>query len=367
MKKTLLPNQEGDFTFAADEPFILTCGDQLSPVTLRYAIYGEINPRRDNVLLICHALSGSARVAEWWPEMFGPNLPFDSERWCVVGTNVLGSCYGSTGPASVNPATGERYGDQFPLVTIRDMVRAQALLLDYLGIQKVRRVIGGSIGGMQALQWAVDYPERIEGCVSIGTAPLSALGLALNHVQRQAIQNDPAWKGGSYDPANQPARGLALARQLAMCTYKSAELFSSRYGRNPNRNGENPYRSKSDRFDVAGYLDYQGENFVKRFDANSYIALSKAMDTFDLAQGYESERAALGRVSAPVLMIGISSDWLFPPEDARALTRRMSEAGVDAEYKELTSAHGHDAFLVELDQLSSILNPFLESSREEAA
>jgi homoserine O-acetyltransferase len=247
------------------------------------------------------------------------------------------------------------------------MVRAQAQLLDHLEIAKVHCVVGGSIGGMQALQWAVDFPDRVEGCVAIGTAPLSAMSLAMNHVQQMAIQNDPQWQGGRYEPNHTPHTGLAMARQIAMCTYKSAELFAARFDRRPNRNGEDPYRSKSGRFDVAGYLDYQGELFVKRFDANTYLTLSRAMDTFNLACGYESEVAALKRVRAPILMIGISSDWLFPPEDVQSLTRRMREVGIDAEYRQLVSSHGHDAFLVETEQLASHLTPFLESSREEAA
>jgi homoserine O-acetyltransferase len=367
MEGELPATREGDFTLAMDKPYELACGERLKPVTLRYTIYGELNPRRDNALLVCHALSGSSRVGDWWRAMCGPGRPFDTDRWCIIGSNVLGSCYGSTGPTSVHPQTGKPYACDFPLVAIRDMVRAQSQLLDHLGISTVHCVIGGSIGGMQALQWAVDFPDRLRGSIAIGATPLDAMGLALSHLQRQAIQNDPAWRGGRYDASDPPRVGLMLAREIAMCTYKSAQLFTERYARRPNRNGEDPYRFKQDRFDVAGYLDYQGAIFTKRFDANTYVALSKAMDNFDLAQGYESEMAALHRIRAPILMVGISSDWLFPPADVRALTERMCNAGVKAHYRELMSAHGHDGFLADTGQLSSLITPFLKSFFEEVS
>ena len=241
MSTALQPTREGDVILAQDAPFRLEAGGSLQPVTIRYAVYGELNETRDNAVLICHALSGSARAADWWPEMFGS--VFDPSRDCVICTNILGSCYGSTGPASVNPATGQPYGPDFPLVTVRDMVRAQAEVLDQLGVQRLRIVIGASIGGMQALQWAVDYPDRVEHCIAIGTAPLSAMGLALNHLQRQAIRLDPKFNGGKYSPHEQPGGGLGLARAIAMCSYKSAELFDERYARKHNRNGEDPRRS----------------------------------------------------------------------------------------------------------------------------
>lgn len=349
------PSREGDFFFAEKEPFRLETGGELQPVTLRYAIYGELNAARDNAVLICQALSGSARVADWWPQMFGPGRPFDLSRYCVIGTNAIGSCYGSTGPTSINPKTGAVYGPDFPLVTIGDMVRAQARLLDHLGVQRVRTVIGGSIGGMQALQWAVDYPERVATCVPIGATPLSAMGLALNHIQRLAIQADPNWQGGRYTRDAPPNAGLGLARALAMCSYKSAELFTARYGRRPNRTGEDPFRFLEARFDVAGYLDYQRAEFIARFDANTYVTITKAMDTFDLARGYDSEQSALKRILAKVLMIGISSDWLFPGADLRAYTAKLQAAGVCARYAELASSHGHDAFLAEPDALSALI------------
>ena len=369
MSAKLEPTREGDLAFALSTPFRLEAGGELQPVSIRYAVYGELNERRDNAVLVCHALSGSARVADWWPEMFSKpssdkpasedknnGSVFDLSRDCVICTNILGSCYGSSGPTSLNPATGKPFGPDFPLVTIRDVVRAQAHVLDELGVKQLHIVIGASIGGMQALQWAVDYPERVEHCIAIGTAPLSAMGLALNHLQRQAIQLDPKFQGGHYAAAEQPAEGLGLARAIAMCSYKSAELFGERYGRKPNRNGEDPLQSLAHRYDVAGYLDYQGEKFVARFDANSYLLISKMMDTFDLARGYASEDEALKRIKAHVSLVGISSDWLFPPEDVRALAERIEQAGAQCDYTEFESSHGHDGFLAEVDAIAAVVS-----------
>jgi homoserine O-acetyltransferase len=361
MSAGLSPTVEADFTFARDEPFTLAGGGQLQPVTLRYVLYGELNRARDNAILVCHALSGSARVGDWWPQLFGAESLFDTSRYCVVGVNIIGSCYGSTGPSSDNPARpGERYGAEFPLVTIADNIRAQARLLDYLGIERLYGVIGGSIGGMQALRWAVDFPGRVGRCVAIGAAPLSAMGLALNHLQRHAIRNDPAWLGGRYPPGAQPAQGLALARAIAMCSYKSAALFDERFARRPDRSGEDPHASIMGRFDIAGYLDYQGTIFARRFDANSYLVISKAMDDFDLARGYQSEAEALSRISARLLLVGISSDWLFPASDVRALAERARASGANAAYAELSSSHGHDGFLADAHHLAHIVRAHMD-------
>jgi len=353
------PTVEDSFSFAHDEALRLVTGGALQPVEIQYAIYGELNAERDNAVLICHALSGSARVADWWAEMFATNegdaRPFDASRDCIIGTNVIGSCYGSTGPVSTNPATGARYASDFPLVSIADMVRAQSVLVEHLGITRLRAVVGGSIGGMQALQWAVDYPERVARVVAIGAAPLGAMGLAFNHMQRQAITSDPLWQGGDYTTDHPPAAGLALARALAMCTYKSPELFAERFARHANRNGEDPHRALEERYEVGGYLDYQGARFVERFDANSYLLLTKAMDNFDLARGYASEAEALRRISAAVTLVGINSDWLFPPDDVRHLAERLRAASVNTHYHEMQSSHGHDAFLADAALLAPLI------------
>ncbi|QQS47981.1 MAG: homoserine O-acetyltransferase [Acidobacteriota bacterium] len=360
MSDPISPTFEGDYLLTRQGPFELDSGATLNQIQLHYAIYGKLNDRRSNAVLVCHALSGSARVADWWEPFFQGNAVFDLTRHCVIGINVIGSCYGSTGPREIDPETGKPFGSRFPLLSIRDWVKAQAILIEQLGVRRLHAVLGGSIGGMQAIQWSIDYPDQVARCIAIGAAPLTAMGLALNHLQRKAIKNDANWKGGDYYDGDPPSAGLALARAIAMCSYKSAELFDERYARNPNRNGEDPERSLDDRYDIGGYLDYQGEIFTRRFDANSYLLITKAMDNFDPASGYESEAAALARIRARVLMVGISSDWLFPAAEVRSLTNRMRDAGAASEYVELDSNHGHDGFLADLDRLAPIIRNALE-------
>ena len=382
--KPIVPTYEGDFVL--DGHLLLECGRTLANPTLHYAVYGRLNAARDNVVLVGHALSGSALVAGWWPELFGsgglasqrvsklagdltgedgsPGFKglIDLRRDCVICVNLLGSCYGSTGPGSVDEETGQVYGASFPLISIRDNVRAQARLLDSLGIATIPLAIGGSIGAMQALEWAILFPERVKRAAIIAVAPLNAMGLALNHLQRRAIQGDPAWLGGNYVARRQPKAGLALARQIAMLSYKSPALFEERFGRNPNRNGEDPWALEVDgggltggRFDVAGFLDYQGERFLERFDANAYLAILRTMDTWDPTRGYRSAAEAFGRIQAQLTFIGISSDGLFPPEEVRALAEEVRAAGVRAEYREMVTDHGHDAFLAEQTELIRLL------------
>ena len=356
----LTPTYEGDFVL--DEHLLLECGRALAGVNLHYAVYGRLNAARDNAVLVCHALSGSALVGSWWPEIFAPGGVLSLDRDFVICINMLGSCYGSTGPGSVDPETGNIYGPDFPLVSIRDNVRAQARLLDSLGIRRLRLVLGGSIGGMQALDWTIHDPGRVECAAVIGVAPLSAMGLALNHLQRQAIEHDPDWAGGYYLPQRPPRQGLSLARQIAMLSYKSAELFNERFGRNPNRNGEDPWGLDNlgggligGRFDIAGYLDHQGERFKDRFDANSYLAILRTMDTWDPLHGYSSPAEAFGRIRARLCFVGISSDWLFPAQAVSDFANTIREAGVHADYREMTSNHGHDAFLAEQAELVLLL------------
>lgn len=354
------PTYEGDFVL--DEPLMLDCGRVLAGVTLHYAVYGRLNAARDNAVLVCHALSGSALVGSWWPEVFAPGALLSLEHDFVICINMLGSCYGSTGPGSVDPETGRIYGADFPLISIADNVRAQARLLDSLGIHRLRLVMGGSIGGMQALEWAMLFPSRVEQGIIIGVAPLSAMGLALNHLQRQAIQGDPDWLGGNYLPHKQPHYGLALARQIAMISYKSAPLFDERFGRNPNRNGEDPWSLNNHgggliggRFDIAGYLDLQGRRFIERFDANAYLAILRTMDTWDPLHGNNSPEEAYGRIEAKLSFVGIRSDWLFPPQSVREFASSIRAAGGAADYREMDSDHGHDAFLAEQAELVRLL------------
>ena len=362
--KVLDPTYEGDFVLS--EHLSLECGCTLANPTLHYAVYGRLNAARDNAVLVCHALTGSALVGSWWPEIFAPGAVLSLEHDFVICINMLGSCYGSTGPGSVNPETGEAYGPDFPLVSVRDNARAQSLLLDSLGIRRLRLVLGGSIGGMQALDWTILNPDRVQRALIIGVAPLSAMGLALNHLQRQAIVHDPDWAEGRYLPQCPPRRGLALARQIGMISYKSVPLFEERFGRKPNRNGEDPWALGNQepgqgggllggRFDIAGYLDYQGQRFIERFDANSYLAIMRAMDTWDPLRGHASPAEAFGRIRAQLSFVGISSDWLFPAETVRNFANAVRAAGARADYREMTSDHGHDAFLAEQADLVRLL------------
>jgi homoserine O-acetyltransferase len=358
--QTLAPTYEGDFVL--NEHLSLDCGRTLANPTLHYAVYGRLNAKRDNAVLVCHALSGSALVGSWWPEIFAPGAVLNLDRDFVICINLIGSCYGSTGPTSVDPETGFSYGPTFPLVSIQDNIRAQSHLLDSLGIKKLRLVLGGSIGGMQALEWAILFPERVQRGLIIGVAPLGAMGLALNHVQRQAIERDPGWEGGRYLPQKPPRSGLALARQIGMLSYKSPPLFDERFGRKPNRNGEDPWSLDANgggltggRFDVAGYLDEQGQRFIDRFDANSYLAIMRMMDTWDPVRGFAAPEEAFGRIKAKLSFIGISSDWLFPARDVRQFAELIRAAGVDSDYREMVTDHGHDAFLAEQVELVRLL------------
>src|SRR5579863_4764728 len=367
------PTYEGDFVLA--EPLVLDCGRVLAQASLHYATYGHLNAARDNAVLVCHALSGPAAVAQWWPEILAPGGLLSLDHDFVLCVNLLGSCYGSTGPGSINPETGEVYGPDFPLISIRDNVRAQAQLLDSLGVARLRLVLGGSIGGMQALEWAILRPAQVERAAIIGVAPLTAMGIALNHLQREAIVNDPDWNGGRYLPQKPPHRGLASARKLAMLSYKSPSLFDERFARKPDRKGSDPSTgdpwSSEDgrglvggRFDIGGYLDYQGERFVDRFDANAYLAILRTMETWDPMRGAasapdsapDSAKNIFGGIRARLTFVGISSDWLFPPDSVRAFADLVRSAGVEAEYREMTSSHGHDAFLAEQAELVRLLH-----------
>jgi homoserine O-acetyltransferase len=293
--------------------------------------------------------------------MIGPGRTIDTESNFVVCSNVLGGCYGSTGPASVDPDSGRPYAMRFPVVTIRDMVRAQKLLLDALGVRRLRLVIGGSIGGQQALEWAVEFPDFVEKAVPVAaTNALGPQGVGMSELGRRAIMADPDWQNGDYyETGGFPGAGLTIARMAGMMTYQSAAGQWERFGRRP---ASRPalYEEFGGRFEIESYLHYQGRELVGRFDANSYLYLSRAMDLYDVAAGYESEGEAYGRIRAEVLFVGISSDWLFPPGEVRAAAERAREAGTETRYVEIDSLSGHDAFLKDWSELGAAVTPFLE-------
>src|SRR5215472_12434856 len=349
----------------------LQCGDQFGPATLAYETWGKLNAERDNAVLITHALTLSSHAhdverpddpkAAWWNPLIGPGRSFDTSCHFVICSNILGGCYGSTGPSSIDPQTGRSYGMGFPIVTIRDMVNAQRMLIEYLGIHQLAMVAGGSIGGQQALEWAVTYPELVRKVVVVAaTAALTAQAVALSEVERQAILADPHWKGGDYSPGEGPGAGLAIARMLAMITYQSEESMELRFGRQLAKQGiasaPGGWADFGGRFDVEDYLYYQGTSLVQRFDANSYLYISRAMDLYDVSDGHPSLEAALRRVRSKALFIGIRSDFLFPAARVRWLADQVRALGGDATYIEFDSPHGHDAFLKEWEQMTGALN-----------
>jgi len=348
----------------------LQSGRILGPVRVRYETYGELSPAKDNVVLICHALSGDAHAAGlhaeeerrlgWWDPMIGPGRPIDTNRFHVICANVLGSCKGTTGPADVNPRTGKPFGMKFPVVTVRDMVDVEARLLDHLGIERLRLVIGGSMGGMQALQWAVRYPARVDGVVAISTTGASSpLCIGFNKIGRRAIMNDPNWHGGDYyDSGETPADGLAVARMIGHLTFMSDASMRRKFGRRIS--GREGIYAFTAQYDVERYLHYNGYNFTSRFDANSYLYLTKALDTFDLGDGFPGGlEEALDEVRAKMLFLTFTSDWLYPPEDSKHLVWLLQKRGVDARHIEIPSDYGHDAFLVEYHLFDRHVEAFL--------
>ena len=357
------------FTFDA---LPLHLGGTFGPVTLAYETWGTLNEAADNAVLIMHALTGNTHAHDaeqpdntkiaWWNPLIGPGRFFDTSRYFVICSNVLGGCYGSTGPLSIDPQTGRPYGMRFPVITIQDMVRAQRRLIDHLGVRELAMVAGGSIGGQQALEWAVAYPELVRNAIVIAaTAALTAQAVAFSEVQRQAILSDARWNGGDYPPEQGPDAGLAIARMLAMITYQSEEAMEQRFARRPARQTPAPlapsgYGDLGKRFDVENYLYYQGDALVRRFDANSYLYISRAMDLYDVSEDYASLETALRRIRGKALFIGIRSDFLFPPVRVRWLSEQARAAGVDSTYVELDSPHGHDAFLKEWKQMNDALN-----------
>ncbi|MDB5694775.1 MAG: homoserine O-acetyltransferase [Sphingomonas bacterium] len=355
-------------------PLALDGGGSLAPIEVAYETYGALDADASNAVLVCHALTMDQHVASpsprtgkpgWWTSMVGPGRPIDTDRFLVVCINVLGSCMGSSGPASTDPATGTPVGMAFPVITIRDMVRAQALLLDHLGIASLAAVVGGSMGGMQALSWAATFPDRVRACMVIAsTARHTAQNIAFHEVGRQAIMADPRWNGGDYASDDPPAAGLAVARMAAHITYLSEAGLTQKFGRRLQARPDSPDGARTFGFDadfqVESYLRHQGLSFVDRFDANSYLYITRAMDYFDLAEEHGGRLADAFRDStARFCIVSFDTDWLYPTRDSRAIVQALNAAGAPTSFVELSSPFGHDAFLLDSPELERIVRGFL--------
>jgi homoserine O-acetyltransferase len=373
--------------FALPEPLPLTSGRVLAGVEVAYETYGKLDAGGGNAILICHALSGDAHVAGWrpgqvdedgrplpdakpgwWDLMVGPGKTIDTDRYFVICSNVLGGCMGTTGPGSIDPSTNTPYGLRFPLITVEDMVALQARLLDHLGVRRLLSVIGGSMGGMQALAWARLYPERVATVVADATTPrLGAQAIAFNEVGRRAILEDPNFNDGDYyDRPAQPDSGLAIARMVGHITYLSDASMREKFGRRLRHRESYAYDFVSE-FEIETYLAYQGRRFVERFDANTYLYMTKAMDYFDLRGDSESLAEALRGVTARFLVLSFSSDWLFPTASSRELVAALRAVDAEVSFSEITSPYGHDAFLLEPEEQDAFIRPFLDVALTEVA
>ena len=361
------------YTFAAPpHELVLQGGEKIGPVTLAYETYGRLDENRSNAVLICHALSGSAHAAGyhspsdnnpgWWDWYIGPGKAFDTEKYFIICSNVLGGCDGTTGPASINAETGKPYGMTFPLVTITDMVNAQHSLVRHLGIKKLLAVAGGSMGGMQALQWTISFPDDVESCVAIATsASLSAQGIAFNEVGRQAIFNDPHWNNGDYYDDTIPGAGLSLARMIGHITYLSEKHMHEKFGRNFQKSGMQRAGGPSE-FMVESYLHHQGVKFVERFDANAYIYITKAIDFFDLNSDYGGNLVrAFENTESNYLVVSFKSDWLYPGDNAKEIVRALRVNGKNVNYTDIETDNGHDSFLLPNKLLEKNISNFLKN------
>ena len=363
------------FTFSEPpDSMVLESNARLGPITIAYETLGTLNEDKSNVILVLHALSGDSHVAGyysqedqkpgWWEIMVGPGKGIDTDKYFIICPNIIGSCMGSTGPSSINPATGNPYGFDFPVVTIGDMVKAQKALLDHLGIEKILTVIGGSIGGMQVLEWTVRYPHMVFSAIPLATTTRhSALAIAFNEVARQAIMADPNWNMGKYYGSAKPNLGLALARMVGHVTYLSDEAMRRKFGRRLQNKGDFSFNFDAD-FQVESYLRYQGQKFVDRFDANSFLYITKAADYFDLRRqhGDGSETEAFARTNAKFLVISFTSDWLYPTYQSKAMVKSMKKNNLDVSFCEIEAEWGHDAFLLPNERLSALIKGFLDNN-----
>jgi homoserine O-acetyltransferase len=358
--------------FPAEQPLALDCGVSLAPLQVAYQTYGTLNAARSNAVLVCHALTGDQHVANvhpvtgkpgWWETMIGPGKPIDTDRFFVICSNVVGACLGTTGPASSRPGGGA-YALDFPVVTIRDMVRAQAMLVDHLGIDDLFCVAGGSMGGMQVLQWVASYPGRVFSAMPLATAAKhSAQNIAFHEVGRQAIMADPEWRGGRYlEAGTRPEKGLAVARMAAHITYLSEPALHRKFGRKLQDRDAPTFSFEAD-FEIESYLRYQGRSFVERFDANSYLYLTRAMDYFDLAEDYGGVLARAFKGSRTrFCVVSFTSDWLFPTRDSRAIVHALNAAGASVSFVEIETDKGHDAFLLDIPEMFETTRGFIDAA-----
>ncbi len=360
--------------FHSGESLPLDCGRTLRDLNIRYETYGTLNADCSNAILVEHALTGDAHLAGrhhpddrkpgWWDEMVGPGRPFDTDKYFILCSNILGGCSGTTGPGSLDPDTGKPYRMTFPVITIQDMVRAQKLLIDHLGIKKLLAVVGGSMGGMLATQWSISYPGMVSSVIAIATAiHIPAQSIAFNWVGREAIMADPTWNQGNYE--EQPQKGLAIARMLGHITYLSEESMRHKFGRKLQSSEDYSFAFNMD-FRVESYLNYQGNCFVERFDANSYLYITRAIDYFDVSDQADGDNfKVFDHVHCPFLVISFSSDWLFPEYHGRDMARTLIENGNDVTFCNIQSAYGHDAFLLETDTMSKLMTGFLSNIHQE--
>ena len=360
-------------TFPAEQPLALDAGNALAPLTIAYQTYGTLNADKSNAVLICHALTGDQHVANvhpvtgkpgWWNVLVGPGKPIDTDRYFVICSNVVGGCLGTTGPASVDPSTGRAFGLDLPVITIRDMVRAQAMLVDHLGIDTLFCVAGGSMGGMQVLQWAALFPHRVFSAMPIATAARhSSQNIAFHEVGRQAIMADPEWCGGRYlDAETRPEKGLSVARMAAHITYLSDQALHAKFGRKLQNRAAPTFTFDAD-FQIESYLRYQGRSFVERFDANSYLYMTRAMDYFDLAADYGGVLAnAFKDTRTRFCVVSFTSDWLFPTSDSRAVVHALNAGGALVSFVEIETDKGHDAFLLDIPELVETSQGFLDAA-----
>ena len=389
-KKNIGIVEPKEFTFGeVNNGVLLDNGTNFGPVTVAYETYGTLNEDKSNAILVCHALTGDGHAAGyyasdieeikneadpkkkaklikkkagWWDDMIGPGKPFNTDEYFVISSNILSGCKGTTGPSSINPATGKPYAMDFPIVTIGDMVRVQKKLTDYLGIEKLYGVVGGSYGGMQVLEWTVSYPDMVNLAIVIATtARVAPQAIAFDTIARRAITNDPNWNNGNYyDQENQPDNGLATARMIGHLQYLSSEAMHQKWGRKLQDKDKLDYNWDKIEYEVESYLDYQGDIFIERFDANSYLYITKAMDYFDLSDADGSFKEAFKHTKAKFLVISFSTDWLFPTKEIKEFVSALRRENKDVAFSEIETDKGHDAFLLEFDTLSKLVTNFIK-------